>query len=110
MLHEGPGWSVHSPGASALRTGGWQASPVPGMSFNNNSSDRNGTAHTRNSPPMSVADIFASQSERLGAGEEFLGEYRSALSPGISEDGSRQAVCPPLHPSCSHSQHSFHVE
>ena len=105
MAHEGPGWSVHSPSASGLRGGRPGASsPATGKSsVYIGHWDRDTTAHTRQQSPLSMDDIFASHPERAGAStDEFLGEYRPALSPGKSDDGfvrstaSRQAAASSL--------------
>ena len=90
MAHEGPGWSVHSPSASGLRGGRPGASsPATGKSsVYIGHWDRDTTAHTRQQSPLSMDDIFASHPGRAGAStDEFLGEYRPALSPGKSDDG-----------------------
>lgn len=86
MAHEGPGWSVHSPGASTIpRSGGRGVSPARQPATGRSSIYY--TSNSRQSPPLSMEDIFASQSERARGGEdEYLGEYRSAMSPG-SDDG-----------------------
>eukprot|EP00802_Teleaulax_amphioxeia_P009383 Tamp_09399.p1 GENE.Tamp_09399~~Tamp_09399.p1 ORF type:complete len:675 (-),score=160.12 Tamp_09399:159-2162(-) len=105
MAHEGPGWSVHSPSASGLRGGRPGASsPATGKSsVYIGHWDRDTTAHTRQQSPLSMDDIFASHPGRAGAStDEFLGEYRPALSPGKSDDGfvrstaSRQAAASSL--------------
>jgi len=86
MAHEGPGWSVHSPDTTTFHRGiGRGVSPGLGSSlYTHTHADARPNRQSR-SPPLSMTDILASQSR--GGGDEYLGEYRSALSPGGSDDG-----------------------
>jgi hypothetical protein len=66
MAHEGPGWSVHSPIASALRGSRPRASSV---SYGHR--DRDTTGHTRQQSPLSMDDIEVIKADCNGSRKSF---------------------------------------
>ena len=66
MAHEGPGWSVHSPIASALRGSRPRASSV---SYGHR--DRDTTGHTRQQSPLSKDDIEVIKADGNGSRKSF---------------------------------------
>jgi hypothetical protein len=66
MAHEGPGWSVHSPSASALRGSRPGASSV---SYGHR--DRDTTGHTRQQSPLSKDDIEVIKADGNGSRKSF---------------------------------------